>query len=229
VTIPTIPTIRTKVDRSSLLAELAMAIAGGLLIGAGGRGRRGLAMRVAGAALLGAAARPAIIRTLKRKGGERRRMASRASIEIEKPVAEVFAFFKDFESFPRVVGKLRSVVDYQDGRSHWEAYSPSGGVTSWDVVVTKYVPNSVIAWESVPSSVVEMYGIIRFVSLEAARTRIDIEMVYHPLQTGLSDAVHAVMSRRPAEQLYGALERARFYLESLPQPVEDDMPAPAKA
>ena len=56
------------------------------------------------------------------------RVACTSSIEIERPVADVFAFFKDFENFPRVIGVVRSVVDYQDGRSHWEVYTPSGGV-----------------------------------------------------------------------------------------------------
>ena len=53
------------------------------------------------------------------------------AIEIERPVSDVFAFFKDFENFPRVFGGLRSVIDYENGLSHWEAYSPSGAIVAW--------------------------------------------------------------------------------------------------
>ena len=76
----------------------------------------------------------------------------RSSIEVDRSVGEVFAFLNDFENFPRVIGNLRSVIDYQDGRAHWEAYTPTGHIVEWDTVVTKYVPRSVIAWESTSGS-----------------------------------------------------------------------------
>ena len=42
-----------------------------------------------------------------------------------------------------------------DGRSHWCASTPAGRSLEWDTVTTKYVPNRVIAWQSVPGSPVE--------------------------------------------------------------------------
>ncbi len=210
-------------------AQLGAALLGGLLVAASPRGRAGRAGRMAGGALLAAAVVPSIERAIRRTGAARRRVASSASITIERPVPEVFSFFKDFESFPRVIGALRSVVDYQDGRSHWEAFTTSGEVAAWDVVVTKYVPYSVIAWESVPRSVVELFGVVRFTALGPSCTQIDIQMTYRPMRTSLRQAMQALVNRRPAQQLYAALERARFYLESLPAPLVDDMPAPAES
>ena len=95
------------------------------------------------------------------------------SIEIERPVAEVFAFFKDSRTSRAIIGSVRSVLDYQDGRSHWELYTPSGAVVEWDAVVTKYVPNSVIAWESVVRSLVDSSGMVRLRRVSSARTRVD--------------------------------------------------------
>jgi uncharacterized membrane protein len=212
--------IQTATDHRSVdLPELFAAALGLALIGAAGRGRTAILYRLAGAGLVGYALRPLVSSNVRRAGGARRHLAAHGSVEIGRPIDEVFSFFKDFESFPRIAGGLRSVVDYQDGRSHWEAYVPSGGVVEWDVVVTKYVPRSVIAWESVPGSDIDMRGIVRFTSLGPERTRIEVDASYRPTATAFNDALRLLLNRRRGPTLEGALERLRFYMESLPRPI----------
>jgi uncharacterized membrane protein len=179
------------------------------------RDRRAQALlRLAGLALIGLAARPAIERAILGAGARRRTVRIRESIELERGVAEVFAFFKDFENFPRVFGGLKSVVDFQDGRSHWEAYTPSGRVIAWKTVITKYVPNSVIAWESVPGSPVETRNVLRFTALGADRTRIDVETAYRPSETPMQEAVHALISRSNQARMRADMDTTKSYLES---------------
>lgn len=224
-----IPAEDKKLFPASPIQQIAAAAVGVALLGRGRRrGSPGSAvLRLAGVALIGIAVRPLMVRKIREAGARKRHLVAHSAIDIERPVSDVFAFFKDFESFPRVVGALRSVIDYEDGRSHWEVYTPSGQVASWEVVVTKYVPNSVIAWQSVPGSVVDMHGIVRFVSLGSGGTRVDLDLAYRPMRTGLSDALYALVSRQPAEQLTAALDQARFYLESLPAAVIESAPGPA--
>lgn len=202
---------------SELLEALAVAAVGGILVGMSGRKTRGNTLvRVAGYAMLGLAARPFLSAAVRKAGARRRSVATTSTIEIERPVTEVFAFFKDFENFPRVIGSVRSVLDYQDGRSHWELYTPSGGVVAWDAVVTKYVPNSVIAWESVVRSLVDSSGIVRFTALSPSRTRVDLAVTHRPIQTTLKDAVRTLLAPRASSLIDRHLDRIRFYLESLP-------------
>ena len=208
-----------------LLEMFALGALGGVMIGISKRRGSTLA-RIAGFALIGIAARPLVTAAVTRAGARRRHIAFNASVEIERPVADVFAFFKDFENFPRVIGAVRSVVDYQDGRSHWEVYTPSGSVMSWDAVVTKYVPSSVIAWESVVRSLVESAGVARFTALSATRTRVDLSVKHQPLNTTLKDAVRALLSADPRKTVSDNLDHIRFYLESMPRPSE---PAPGPA
>src|SRR6185369_15762746 len=101
---------------SSILPQLAIAALGATLFAVGMRSRRARALlQVTGLALVGVAAEP-IASAFVRRAGERRRQIELSSfIEIERPIEEVFAFFKDFENFPRVFGGLHSVIDYQDG------------------------------------------------------------------------------------------------------------------
>lgn len=165
-------------------------------------------MRLAAASLVAGAATPAILRWLRRTGSARRSVDMRMTVVVERPLNEVFDFCRDFENFPKIVDVLLSVEDTQDGRSHWAVRSPKGDAIEWDAVVSKYVPNSVIAWESVPGSIVRAGGVMRFYPLSAKETRLDLALTYQPLRTGLNEALHAMMTRPNATRIQGELNKA---------------------
>src|SRR5262245_6425928 len=123
--------------------------------------------RVAVIAMVAGATIPAILRWIRRRGTARRRVDMRMTVVVPRPVHDVFMFCRDFENFRRIIPSLLKVEDSQDGRSHWSARTPSGRVIGWDAGVTKYVPNSVIAWDSEPGSEVEASGIMRFEAVSA--------------------------------------------------------------
>jgi uncharacterized membrane protein len=194
----------------------ALGALGGALLAHRGRRRIGPLAALIGVGLIGYAARPLLRAWVVRRGAARRRVRLRTMIEVARPVPEVFAFCKDFENFARVIGSIRRITDFQDGRSHWEAYSPSGDVVEWDVVVTKYVPNAVIGWSSVPSSGVRTMGIIRFAASPSGSTRLTIELTLLPNDNGFAEALRALAARPRQKQLLAEIERASFYIESLP-------------
>jgi uncharacterized membrane protein len=198
---------------------LAEAILAGVLFGYAGRrqGRTALTTRIAGAALLVSAFAPALLRRVLRAGAARRRVHLRTTVELERPVHEVFEFCRDFENFPRVIQSLHSVTDFQDGRSHWEVMSPRGEILAWDAQVTKYVPNVVLAWRSLPGSVVVCNGLIRFAPTPSGGTELRIQIEYDPRQTGLSDAIRALFDISRERQLEADLARANFYLTTHPR------------
>jgi uncharacterized membrane protein len=203
---------------------LEAVAAGALLAYATGQNRRGprsVAARLTASALLLAAFAPGLRRQLLRIGAARRRVHLRTTIEIDRPVHEVFEFCRDFENFPRVVQSLRRVTDFQDGRSCWEVIAPSGEVLSWNSQVTKYVPIVVIAWRSVPGSVVDCVGVIRFSPAARGGTRLRIEVDYDPCHTGISDALRALFDVPRTEQLEADLGRANFYLSGQPRRAVD--------
>jgi len=144
------------------------------------------------AAMVAGASTPSVLRWLKRAGTARRAIDMRTTLLVERPIAEVFEFCRDFENFPKIVDVLLSVEDTQDGRSHWAVRSPTGQSVEWDATITKYVPNSVIAWESVPGSLVYAGGQMRFSPLSANETRVDLVLTYRPNRTGLADALRAL-------------------------------------
>ena len=210
----------------STIARLAAIAASAALVAWRGHDRRvtGLA-RVAGAACLGLVSWPFVEASLRMNGERKRRLAVRSSVEISRPIADVFEFFKDFENLPLVIRAVSSVYDSRDGRSHWVVRSRSGVAMEWDAVVTKWVPRSVIAFASIPGSPVEVSITLRFVSLGPSLTRLDADVKYHVLHTELSDAIRALLTRRPMRRMQINLETTRAYLESLPaQPTSGALP-----
>ena len=210
---------------SDVVYRLAAAGLGGALLGLNSERRTRAALRALGLGLIAFAVQPLFERRVEKAGDRRRRVSFKSVIDVERPVAEVFAFFKNFENFAHVMGGIRSVIDYEDGRSRWEVYTPSGGTLEWDAVVTKYVPNSVIAWESVPRSAVETTGLVRFKPLAPNWTRLEIAFTYRPARTDFSDAVHSLLAPRATRRLRADLERARSYIESLPSTFVEQQPA----
>jgi len=159
------------------------------------------------AAVVGAAA-PFILKWLRRIGAARRVIDVRMTVVIERPINDIFEFAHDFENFPQITDSILSIEDSQDGRSHWAVRSPAGHSVEWDAVVTKYVPNSVIAWESVPASPVKASGIMRFFPLSPTETRVDITIAYQPLRTGFADAFRALFGGDSTARLRTELAQA---------------------
>src|SRR5262249_45760444 len=61
------------------------------------------------------------------------------SVQIARPVQDVFAVWSDVESLPRYTSLLRTVV--RDGdRSHWIA-EVAGRPVEWDADVVQVIPN----------------------------------------------------------------------------------------
>ena len=168
--------------------------------------------RLSAASVIAGATVPAVLRWVRRNGAARRTVDMRMTVVVDKPIHDVFEFCRDFENFPEIVDVLLSVEDSQDGRSHWAVRSPSGESIEWDATVTKYVPNSVIAWESVPDSVVVANGMMRFYPLSEKETRVDVTLKYRPLRTRLTDAVRALMTLPNSRRLRSEISRAAVAL-----------------
>ena len=223
-------------NRSTAIEQIAEAVLAGTLLGyaAPRSGRSKVGARVAASVFLVAAFAPSLIRRLLRAGAARRRVQLRTTVEVDRPVHEVFEFCRDFENFPRVIQSLHSVTDFQDGRSRWEVMSPKGETLAWDAQVTKYVPNVVLAWRSVPHSVVDCRGLIRFAPNATGGTQLQIEIEYDPCHTGLAEAIRALFDVSRKEQLEADLARANFYFATHAREVEapqadesSDAPTPA--
>jgi uncharacterized membrane protein len=198
---------------------LGAAIGGSLVLYASRRrGPVGTLVGLVGAGIAANAIAPAVASLLRSAGLARQTVNLHTTLIVDRPVREMFALCSNFENFPRVVGELSDVTDFDDGRSRWAIAKASGELLEWDVIVTKYVPGQVIAWQSVPNAPVESTGIVRFAPEGPDRTRLDLTLRYRPASTSLGDAVRALVGPPRAPAVRAAMAKASDQLHQLTPP-----------
>jgi uncharacterized membrane protein len=195
-------------------ARLLVAAAGGALALAGSRRGDvlGTALSVAGVALVARSATNRELRDL--IGAGYRGIDIQKAINIHAPLDEVFAFFTNYENFPRFMSHVREVRDSGDGISHWVVDGPAGVPVEWDAWLTALEPNDVIAWTSVPGSAVDNAGLIRFTQNADGSAHVDIKMTYRPPAGAIGHAAAKLLRADPKKELDDDLARAKTFLET---------------
>ena len=194
---------------------LLIGAVGGALVG--GRPRRpafGAIATLAGLALVSVAASGPMGQALRRAGTRRRSARLRLSFVVPHPVTTVFRFCSDFENFPKLIRSLREVHDFGDGRSHWVGWTANGRLMEWDAVTTKFVPNRVVAWQSIPRSPVRVSAMIRMVPDRGGATCVRVALDYSLPTERIKDAVAALASRRRTRQLESEILRLGDQLDA---------------
>ncbi|HEV7991929.1 MAG TPA: SRPBCC family protein [Gemmatimonadaceae bacterium] len=193
---------------SSTMSSLLLGAAGGALVGARPRNRTpGAFTALAGLALVGVAMHRPLTDALRRAGATRRSASVRLSLVVPRPVNDVFRFCSDFANFPRFIGSLREVEDFGDGRSHWTAWTPTGGTISWNAITTKFVTNRVIAWRNTPDSPVRTCGTLRFVPDKAGGTCLKVMLDHAVVDGSVPDALAALLTPRRSRDLESDIRR----------------------
>jgi uncharacterized membrane protein len=212
-------------SKSHALISAAAAFTAGALLGArSGRATpTRVALTLAAIGLTGLALAEPSSAALERKGKRRRSGSVRISLVVPRPVEQVFALCADFETFPRLLPNLERVTDYGDGRSHWWARTPGGGIVEWNTITNKFVTNTVIGWRSVPGSPVEMSGTLRF-SPEGDGTCLRIALEYQVQSSSLRDSIAALLAPRNGPQLERQIRALAWRLAEEPEKLAHALP-----
>jgi uncharacterized membrane protein len=195
--------------------RLLTTLGGGALLayGISRRDWAGAALGVMGAGL---ATRGATNKELKRmigmRGG-RRAVDFEKTINIHAPVNVVYDFWNNLENFPRFMSRVREVVDKGNGVSHWVVEGPAGVSAEWDAMITKFIPNRVLAWKSLPGTGIDNSGQIRFDSNPDGSTRINIRISYNPPLGVVGHTAAALFGADPESQMDADMIRMKNLIE----------------
>jgi uncharacterized membrane protein len=194
---------------SRLLAVLfgaPLAISGG-----GRRGLGGLLLRLFGAGLTARALSRTSSSPLDSLSG--RPIELGKTVHIRAPLEEVFACFKDFRNFPRFMAHVKRVQLAADGRSHWVVAGPAGTRVVWDAEITELVPNQRIAWRTLSRADIRSTGRVTFAKEADGRTRVQVQLSYHPPAGPLGHFVAVLFGKDPKRALDDDLLRLQSLLE----------------
>ena len=139
----------------------------------------------------------------------------RESIRLERPLDEVYRFWRRLENLPRFMRHLERVTELENGRSHWVARGPGGMHVEWDAEIINEVENKVIGWRSLPGSDVISAGSVNFSPTRGGRgTQLSVHLQYSP-PAGKAGALLATISgREPSQTIREDLRHVKQLLEA---------------
>jgi uncharacterized membrane protein len=189
---------------------------GGLALTGWGFWRRGLPGLVAGLGgwVLGIRALTNLdTRRLTGVGAGPRAITLHKDITVYAPVEEVYAFWSAMQNFPRFMTHVDEVRVSSDERSHWKVQGPAGLRFEWDAVITRRIPNQLLAWRSVEGTLVKNAGVIHFEPTANGGTRVDIRLSYNPPAGAIGHAFAKLLGVDPKKQMDDDLLRFKSLLE----------------
>lgn len=195
--------------------RLVMGYLGSQLILYGLR-RPGLFRTLAGVSGTAALARSLTNMPLKRIlgiGAGYRVIGIKKTINIQAPVERVYSFWENLENFPKFMARVREVRK-KDHLWHWVVAGPAGLPVEWDAEMVQNVPNRLLAWKTVPGSVVEHAGTIHFDPNPDGSTRVDIQMSYNPPAGVLGHLVASFFGADPKREMDEDLARLKTFIET---------------
>jgi len=153
-------------------------------------------------------------------GHPRRSFVNRAtdvtcSITINRPAAQLYEFWRNFENLPRVMEHLKAVLTADAKRSHWTAAGPGNSCIEWDAEVVEDKPNEMISWRSLPGAQVESAGRVRFERAPGGRgTIVRVELRYRPPGGAIGATLAKIFGEAPEQQVPNDLRRFKQLMET---------------
>lgn len=137
------------------------------------------------------------------------------SFTINKPVEEIFSFWRNFENLPRFMRHLNSVKTTGERQSHWEARGPLKTSIGWDAEITDEQPNRFIVWKSLPGSVVDHRGSVEFRPAEHhGGTAVTVALDYQAPAGKLGQLFFRMFGEDPEQQVRDDLRRFKQLMEA---------------
>ncbi|TPG18776.1 SRPBCC family protein [Sphingomonas koreensis] len=136
------------------------------------------------------------------------------AVTINRPAAELFAFFRDFSNLASFMENIVR-IDVRDAtHSHWVVKAPGGKTVEWDATVTEARENESITWQADEGADVPNSGRITFRDAGARGTVVTATIAYDPPAGVVGKLIAKVFQREPAIQARRDLRRFKQLMET---------------
>lgn len=135
------------------------------------------------------------------------------AVTINKPVAEVWAFYRNFANAPRYMDGVERVDEVGGGRTHWVARGSGGKTMEWDAEITEDEPEKVLAWHGLDQSHANA-GRTTFEAVPGRGTVVTLTLTYDPPGGVVGKLVTKLFRRDPAIEARAHLRRLKQLLET---------------
>ncbi len=148
------------------------------------------------------------------------------AVTVQRPAAELYRFWRDFENLPYFMEHLESVKPLERGRSHWKVKAPLGASVEWDAEIINEVENEMIAWGTDSGADVPNAGSVRFKPAPGDRgTEVKVALDYKPPGGRFASYLAKLFGEEPSKQLRDDLRRFKQLMEAGEIPTTAGQPA----
>jgi len=143
----------------------------------------------------------------------------RESVRLERPIADVYRFWRRLENLPHFMSHLARVTETSPRQSHWVARGPAGVGVEWDAEIINEVENQVLGWRSLSGSDVVTAGSVNFDSVRGGReTQVRVHLQYAPPAGKVGALVASLFGGEPSQTIREDLRRFKRLLEAAEVP-----------
>jgi len=132
---------------------------------------------------------------------------------IQRPIDDVFRFYRDFRNLPRFLGDVTAIEPMGRGTYRWTTQGPLGVRVRWTVRVIEEHPNELIRYETVTSPKLRTHWEIHFAQGSDASHTAVREVMRTPVGR-VGRAALALIGIFPAEEMTANLRRLKDVLET---------------
>ena len=138
----------------------------------------------------------------------------RRTIEVNRPPADIYRFWRSLDNLPRVMSHLDSVHVINDRLSHWVVKTKAETKVEWDAEIINDVENERIGWRSLNDADVANTGSVEFEPIgDGLRTKVTVTLQYAPPAGKLGVAV-AQLIGDPDSKIAQDLQRFKESMEA---------------
>jgi uncharacterized membrane protein len=136
------------------------------------------------------------------------------SITIQRPVEQVYSFWRSLENLPRFMRHLKSVTQTTNAVSHWVIETDKGRTLEWDAQIIEEKTNQMISWQSLAEADVENAGSVWFTPTSNGGTMLKVSLKYSPPGGKIGNAIAKLFGDDAEEQIVRDLNQLKTLLES---------------
>ncbi len=139
----------------------------------------------------------------------------RTHLVVNKPRAEVYAFWRQLENLPLFMKHLEHVDELDHRTSAWRLKLPGGaGDIRWEAGIVKDERDTELSWHSVEGAAIRNTGKINFSDTPGKGTRIDVMIVYGVPPGPIGERIAALLTPAFEQRVEEDIHRYKEYLET---------------
>ena len=137
------------------------------------------------------------------------------TVTIDRPRAELYEFWRNFENLPLFMHNIRSIRAVDARRTHWVVEAPAGKTVEWDAELVEDDSGRLIAWRSTEGASVRNSGRVEFKDSPDARgTCVTVTLTYDPPAGGVGQLIAKLFQKEPKIQVRQDLRRFKQLMET---------------